>query len=394
MRLVLVGVLFLVMTAGGRAADLTLACLDVGRAFEACQDSATRFSAETGHNVRVVAADATGRNALEQYRALFDVQTERIDVLQFPDAWVPALGADLATLPDPNADIALPQVLETGRDAGRLVGWPQHMAVMFIFLRSDVVEKDGVKAWSELRDGLIAAPADGAAGLAFGAAGPSLFPLFLDWLFSFGGESLADRDTLLRALEGMNEAIGIVATRGVTALRPREAINDFTGGNSAALFASSTALAKVQGSPVAEQVYTMVRPRWRGAPEDAKLLVTTWYVGVSRHSRQGEAAQQLVAFLTSHEAQRRAAIEFGLAPTRPALYDDPEVLGVSKAFRWIKDSLALMVPPPVGEYGVSYLELADEVADAVRGLLAGSSDPAGASEAIARAVRRANRPAR
>lgn len=244
MRLVLVGVLFLAMTMAGRAADLTLVCLDVGRAYAACQDNAARFASQSGHNVRVVAADATGRNALEQYRALFDVQTDRIDVLQFPDAWVPALGADLATLPDPEPDIALPALVETGRDAGRLVGWPQHIGVMFIFLRRDVMQ-DGVQAWSELRDGLVAAPSDGAAGLAFGAAGPSLFPLFLDWLYSFGASGLEDKPTLMRALEGMNEAIGVVATRGVTTIRPKDAIADFTGGNSAALFASSTALSQV-----------------------------------------------------------------------------------------------------------------------------------------------------
>ncbi|WP_162409221.1 extracellular solute-binding protein [Acuticoccus sediminis] len=389
MRLLLFAALVLA-SLPARAADLTLVCLSVGQAVSACSDSASRFSQETGHNVRVVTADATGRYALERYRALFDVQSTRIDVLQFPDTWVPALGPDLATLPTPPDGEALPSVLKAGEDAGRLVGLPQHMAVTLLFLRGDVVAED-LQAWSDLRQSLLGAPADGANGLAFGGAGPTLFPLFLDWLFSFGATDLTDHDALLEALNLMNGAIGSITPASMVSTSSQEAIADFTGGGAAALVARSTALTSVRSSPLADNFEAVLRPQASSAAPRAPLLVTTWYTGVSRHSRNSEAAAQLAQFLTSEAEQRSAALQYGIAPTWPALYDDPDIQALGPVFRRIGQNLDHMVPPPILRYGTNYLDLSDEVAAAVRDMLTGKTTPETTAQVIGGAVRRASR---
>ncbi len=380
----------LIAALPARAADLTLVCLSIGEFVAACNESALRFSEATGHNVRVVSADSTGRYALERYRALFDVQSTRIDVLQFPDSWIPALGADLATLPDPPEGAAIPAILDAGRDAGRLVGLPQHLAITLLFLRTDVLAEDP-QAWSDLRQSLLTAPADGANGLSFGGAGPTLFPLFLDWIYSFGATSLDDYNPLLAALTLMNGAIGSIAPASVVSNSPQEAIADFTDGTSAALVARSTALRSVRSSTIAENVSTFLRPQARSAPPQTPLMVTTWYTGVSRHTRSPDAAVELAQFLTSRAEQRRMAVEHGLAPTWPGIYEEPEVQDLSPVVQRISENLDVMVPPPIDRYGVNYLDLADDVAAAVRRMLNGEADPEKTARVIESAVRRASR---
>lgn len=380
------------MAAGitpAKAYNLTLACLDIGRVVEACNAAARRFEAQSGHIVRVVGADATGRYALERYSAIFDVTSGRIDVLQFPDSWVPALGPDLSTLPEPEEGEYVPALLDAGRDAGRLVGLPEHIAITLLFLRSDVIQGDP-KAWSQLRESLLLAPSDGALGLALGGAGPTLFPLFLDWIYSFGATALDDREQLLRALSVMNNAVGTITSPSMVTTSPQEAIVDFTNGNAAALVARSTALSQVRGSPVAQNIAAVMRPQATNAPPQTPMMVTTWFAGVSRHSRDQDAAQSLARFLTSEDEQCRAALDFGVAPARPALYDSADIQAIGPGFQRIGQHLNVMVPPPIARYGLAYLDLADDVADAVRAMLSGEAEPEATADTIVRAVRRAS----
>lgn len=51
-----------------------------------------------------------------------------------------------------------------------------------------------------------------------------------------------------------------------------------------------------------------------------------WFLGVNRFSRHPQLAWQLVAFLTSVEAQRQLAVAGGLKPTRMSIYSDSRTL--------------------------------------------------------------------
>ncbi|WP_420393307.1 extracellular solute-binding protein [Acuticoccus sp.] len=372
------------------AVNLTLSCLDVGSAVEACRASARRFEAASGHVVRVVAADASGRMALGRYQALFDIDSPRLDVLQFPDAWVPAMAPDLATLPEPGEGAAIPEVLDAARDAGRLVGWPHHMALTLLFLRSDLLPTDP-SAWSELREALLVAPPDGTLGLAFGGAGPTLFVLFLDWVASFGPGGVEDGPQVRAALAALNDAIGTIAPPSVASTSPQEAVAAFTSGDAAALLARSTALPAVRSSPIAQDVAAVLRLRAAGAPSRTPLVVTTWFVGVSRHSSNGEAALDLARFLALKDEQRAAALDFGVPPASPSLYEEAAVAAIGPVFARIGRELGRLVPPPVARYGSAYLELSDEVAGAVRALLRGEAGEAETAALIERAVARAGR---
>lgn len=391
MRFLLVLVLLAPLAGNAKAASLTLACLDVGRMIEACRANAAAFTAETGHQVRVVAANATERLALEQYEALFSIESPRLDVIQFPDSWVAAIAEDLEPLgsvqqPQP----FIPATLQGGVTAGRWVGWPQHLAITVLFLRSDVVAQ-GADLWSSLRDRLVAGESDGATRVSLGGADPALFSFFVDWLYGIGGQSLGDRVAVKRALTLLAEFLGPVAVPGASQMPTSDATASFTGGDSGALIARSTQASAVRESDEAETITERPLPSFREGPDDAAVLVTTWYVGASRYSQEREAALDLAAYLASGPVQRKNALDYGLAPTRTDLYSDAEVLATGPVVRQVSELIGRLAGPPAAIYGEAYLDLADSVADNVRGVLRGELDVDQATNAVLRAVRRADR---
>lgn len=383
----------LALTLGARAeaASLTLACLDVGRVMEACRANAAAFTEETGHTVRVVAAASGNRLALEQYEALFAIESPRLDVLQFPDAWVPAIADDLVplgALPASQAFISATE--EAVKASGRRVGWPQHLAITVLFLRSDVVEQ-GADMWSGLRERLLAAPPEEASRVALGGADPALFSFFLDWFYGTGGTTLDDRAAIHKALSLLADVLSPIVAPGISRTPMSEATQSFAGGNSAALIARSTQASHVRRSELAEHIMETPLPGFRDGPQNAAVLATTWYVGTSRYSAERDAALELAAYLASEPVQRENAVQFGLAPTRKALYSEPEVAGAGPILGQIAGLLDRLAGPPAQIYGTAYLDLADSVAESVRSLLRGDLDVDEATGAVLRAVRHADR---
>lgn len=379
------------LCGAAEGASLTLACLDVGRMVEACRDNATAFSTETGHDVRVVSAPSVDRLALDEYRALFAVESPRLDVLQFPDAWVAALANDLIPLERPEAEASyIPASLGGSMAGGRSVGWPQHIAITVLFFRSDLVEA-GTPVWAALREQLVAAPADGAKRVSLGGADPALFSFFLDWFYGTGGTRLDDREAVQRALTLLVDFLGPVAVPGSARMPASSATQSFTGGDTAALIARSTQSPRVDQSEISDRVIETPLPTYREGPEDAAVLATTWYVGSSRHSLEREAAQDLAAFLASEEVQRANAVKYGLAPAVVDLYRDPSVTATGPIFSQIAELVDRLEGPPSQLYGTAYLDLVDSVAESIRSLLVGQGDVATATQQIQRAVVRANR---
>jgi multiple sugar transport system substrate-binding protein len=50
-----------------------------------------------------------------------------------------------------------------------------------------------------------------------------------------------------------------------------------------------------------------------------------WQIGLSRYSTKPDLAWRFAAFMTGKEMQKRIALATGRAPTRLALYDDPQI---------------------------------------------------------------------
>ena len=71
-----------------------------------------------------------------------------------------------------------------------------------------------------------------------------------------------------------------------------------------------------------------------------------WQLAVSRFSKQPEVAWKFVSFVTSPTMQKVLALQAGRAPTRKALYEDPEVLAANPHFRDLFDIFLTAHPRP------------------------------------------------
>lgn len=369
--------------------SLNLVCIDTGAILEACRASAARYTEATGVDVEVVSADAFGRRSLVAYRTLLDVESPRLDVLQFPGSWAYALAPDLSTL---DAALAPPPVAaleDIGVVSSRRVGLAQTLAVTLIFLRDDVFDEPP-KVWQELRDGLVNAPPDGATGLSFGASGGALFPFFMDWIYSFGATGLTDRAAVQEALEALDQSLGLIASETLASASTQDAIDQFVSGRSAALVAPSTAIPRVVTEMGLENVRAAVRPRSRAA-QSPKLMATVWLFGVSQYSDHPGHARDLVDFLVSKDEQRQIAEDFGIPPMDTSLYADEDFLTGRPLMAGIASRLDELVPGPVTTYGIAYLDLAQSVAEAVRIFIQGDTTVGETMAAITGAVVRARR---
>lgn len=370
-----------------RAANLTLACLDLPGVVAHCREAARLFMEATDHTVTVVSANAVGRSSLDRYSALFSIGSNRLDVIHFPDMWLPVLAPSLSSVGG-EPDEQLPALRDIGVLHGRRVALPAQLAIGALFIRDNTLP-DLPAVWSDLRDGLVPLD-DWSEGLFFGAGGPTLFPLVLDWFYSFGAVSLGDGLPLVQALEALDRTVTAIGTEAVTEATPREAAARFLAGDTAVLYGRSSITPVVLPDGGESTVEVAARPRAASAQQTARTLANVWLFGVSRFSREQAAAKELANFLVSTEMQALGAVHNNLAPTRAALYGDETVLE-SEAPAVVALRLERLAPIPAAEYGSALVVLADEVSAAVREMLRGDATPADTAAAVRLSHRRAER---
>jgi multiple sugar transport system substrate-binding protein len=123
-------------------------------------------------------------------------------------------------------------------------------------------------------------------------------------------------------------------------------------GNGNALFMRNWPYAwnifNTEGSLVRGKVGIAPLPSFPGHPSASTL--GGWQLGINRFSEHPEAAQQLVRFLTSGEAQKTLAITVGYKPTRVALYHDGELKAHQPFIVSLHDILMKARPRPVSPY--------------------------------------------
>jgi trehalose/maltose transport system substrate-binding protein len=98
----------------------------------------------------------------------------------------------------------------------------------------------------------------------------------------------------------------------------------------------------------------------KGAPEGSHPLVLTGFaLAVSRYSNVPELASDLVAWLTSPAEEKRRALSAGFNPSRPALYDDPDLIAAYPHYPALRTALDASAPGPAHIFGTKY-DLASE----------------------------------
>jgi multiple sugar transport system substrate-binding protein len=261
----------------------------------------------------------------------------------------------------------LPGTIQANTWKGRIYGVPAFIDAGMLYYRTDLLERHGFRApetWPDLVDQarvVVTAERHRSPELVGYTAQfkqyEGIVCDMLELVTSNSGRFVdegAGRSTLLEpaTLEAVrwvrDQMIGTVAPRSVLTYQEPESLAVFLQGH--AVFHRNWPYAwevsnNEERSRVVGRVGIAPLPHFEGG-ESASAL-GGWQYGISAYSLHPNEAWSFVRFMTSPEMQRYFALEASLAPTRAALFEDPEVLDRNPQFADQARAFRRAVPRPV-----------------------------------------------
>ncbi len=405
-RALLTALLLLAAATNSAAATLTIACGSGGSDLKFCKQHADDWARKTGHTVRTYSPPNSVTEALALYRQLFAAKSGDIDIILIDIVWPGILKDHLLDLrPHSGGQEAqhFAAIIANNTVNGRLVGMPWYTDAGMLYYRADLLRKYGLKpplTWAELGStaatvmaGERAAGQRDFQGFVFQAkAAETLTCNALEWVASFGGGRLVDEagnitannPAAALALDTIAGFVGTISPVGVLNYAEEDARGVFQNGQ--ALFMRNWpyawALAQQSDSLIRGKVGVAPLPRGNGpgAGPGASAAGTLggWQLAVSKYSRHPEAAASLVMHMTSAAVQKDRAIHGSYNPTRPALYQDPEVLASNPFMASLLEMLRTAVARPSGLAGLKYPAVSLAFWDAAHDVLAKKTSGAAA----------------
>jgi len=406
---VLVGLVSVMLPAIASAATVTIVCGALVAGFEACREGAQAWAQARGHDVRVIRS--TGNSAAQRlFRDLLAAQADDVDVLEI---YIDSAGALAKNLIDLGsiAGVAqghFPAGIEAYTVEGRLVGVPWYLGVGRLLYRRDLLEKYELRVpqtWEELatsartvQDGERAAGHREFWGYVFqGQAGEELTHNMIEWFASYAGPGVVAADGTVVVDDPINKAaltqavswLGSIAPPSGLAMGATESLRFFTSGKAAFLryYPSGLMRSEDPGSFVRSRVGMADLPK--GASDGHHpLLLTGFSLGVSRYSRVPDLASDLVAWLTSPAEEKRRALSAGFSPSRPALYEDPDLVATYSWYPALRIALDAAVPGPAKIIGAKFDRASEVLSEAMHRALSHREPPSTALDETAAALRR------
>jgi multiple sugar transport system substrate-binding protein len=227
---------------------------------------------------------------------------------------------------------------------GRVYGVPCYLAAGLFYYRKDLLEKYGLEPpdnWDELlARGKVILGGEKDPSLHIYSAQFRQYEGLVCNMLEFvwgGGGNVLDAETGLSNLShpDVTTPTAFVRDRIIGKAAPRAVVN-YEEPESLALF--------IQGKAVFHRNWPYA---WAVANDPAKSTIAGrvgvgtlpvfgdripastlggWQFGISRWSRQQDAAWQFIRFMTSHKSQEALAVGAGLAPTRRSVYQSAQVL--------------------------------------------------------------------
>lgn len=245
-------------------------------------------------------------------------------------------------------------------------GLPLFIDSGILYYRKDLLKKYGFKppvTWDEMNEQISRiVPGETKSGEAvYGFSGQfkqyeGLVCDMMEFILSNGGQiinpetgtsSIAEKPAVEAVKFVRDKIIGHSAPVGVLTYQEPESLDLFVQGR--AVFHRNWPYAwELANSPdrskIAGNVGIAPLPHFKGWKSYSAL--GGWQVGISSHSRNKEAAWKFAAFLASERVQKLLALKAGRAPTRKALYEDPEVLKANPHFADMKEVFLSAYPRP------------------------------------------------
>lgn len=384
---------------------LTLSCGTVGRDFEFCKEAAQAWAAQTGHTVRFFTTPQSSSDLLQLLGQILAARSPDLDVLTIDVVWPGLVRAHLLDLRPysagaEQAHFASQRVV--AQPGGELLAMPWHADVGLLYYRRDLLARHGEAppaTWEALtataariQDAERRAGQADLQGFVFqGAAYEGLTCNLLEWVAGHGGGRLVEADGRVsvdnpRARQALRLAaswVGRISPAEVLGEAEEDSRRRFQAGQAVFMRNWPYAWALLQGpdSAVAGRVGVQALPRGGDAAQGAAAL-GGWQLAVSRHSRHPREAAALVMHLTSAAVQKDRAIRGAYPPTRPALYQDPQVRAAVPFLDSLLPALATATPRPSTPTGAKYDAVSRAVWTVGQDVLAGRRTPEQATQAL------------
>jgi multiple sugar transport system substrate-binding protein len=254
--------------------------------------------------------------------------------------------------------------VSANRYRGQIFGAPVFVDAGLLYYRKDLLEKYGLsppRSWPALVEDAKTILAREQDPQLVGFSGQfkqyeGLICNMMEYILGNGG-ALWDEKRLVSALDQpralqavrfvRDRIIGEISHRGVLTYEEPESFALFAQGR--AIFHRNWPYAwknanDPESSRIAGKVGMTPLPSFPGAKGAATL--GGWQLGISRFSTKPDLAWRFVEFMTSKAIQKRIALATGRAPTRAALYDDPELLDKIPQLKSLLETFKQAVPRP------------------------------------------------
>ncbi len=380
----------LCLSAGARAATITISCGAAGQEIKECQDAGDAWGKRTGNTVKVVGAPAAERLTL--YQQYLAAGSSDIDIYEIDVIWPGILAQYLVDLTD-KVDAAtvaahFPSIIANNTVHGKLLALPMYTDAGILYYRKDLLDKYGFKppaTWADLEtQARTIQDKERAAGHAemqgFVWQGKSYEGLTVDaleWVDSSQGGTIVGNDGKITidnpaAAKALNRAagwVGKISPQGVLNYSEEESRGVFQSGDAVFMrnWPYAWSLAQADGSPIRDKVGVAALPAGDGGTSAAVL--GGWQMSVSKFSKNQDAAIDFVKYLCSAEQEKQHAILYSQNPTIEALYKDPDVLKANPFLSSLFDVFTHTVARPSRVAGLRYAQLSAEFQTAVHDIL-------------------------
>lgn len=371
------------------------------------------WAAKTGNQVAYISRPNSSTETLSLYNQYWAAQTPDVDAYLIDVIW-PGIAAPHAIdlkkyVKEDEIKQYFPRIIENNTVDGQLVAIPLFTDAGILYYRTDLLNKYGFaqppQTWEELtdmakkiQDGERKAGKPDFQGFVFqGAAYEGLTCDGLEWIYSYNGGIIIDRKgnvtinnpNAIKALDVAKSWVGTIAPRGVTVYQEEQARNLFQGAGAAFMrnWPYAYALGNSPESPIAGKLAVTVLPKG-GADGRHAATLGGWQLMVSKYSKNPEVAADLVRYLCSAEVQKKQALELSNLPTRPALYEDQEILAKLPWFASMLEVLKNAVARPSTVLKANYNEVSTAFFQHVNYVLNGEESSTKAVSEIERTAKR------
>jgi multiple sugar transport system substrate-binding protein len=292
------------------------------------------------------------------------------DILSMDVIWVPEFARagwlrNLSNLlPEDERKEFFPGPMDAVTYKDKVYAIPWYIDAGILYYRKDLLKKYSFsppKTWQELIDiaRYITSKEKGLYGFIWqGKQYEGLVCNVLEYFWTNGGNVLENGRVVINspeniyALQFMRD---LITKYKITPPLVTTAIEEPTRhifGNGRALFIRNWPYAwnifEREGSPVKGKVGILALPTFLN--KESASTLGGWQLGLNRYSKNPDAAEKLIKFLTSPEAQKTIAFTIGYKPTRKYLYKDKELMEKQPFIASLYEIFLNARPRPVTPY--------------------------------------------